>query len=85
MWAARCLLDIYESVTFLRTAQRIQIAPAALRRVPHFSHGWIWASSAFPFDLSKNTSKQTQLYELANSPIAAQRGCSLRRMKRGIF
>lgn len=85
VWAARCLFDIYKSVTFLCTAQCIQIAPAALRRAPHFSQGWIWASLAFPFDLSKNTSKQTQLYELANSPTADQRGRSLRKMKRGTF
>lgn len=56
MWAARCLFDIYKSVTFLCTAQCIQIASVTLRRAPHFSQRWIWASLAFRFDFTKNTS-----------------------------
>lgn len=62
MWAARCLFDIYKSATFLCTAQCIQITSVTLKRAPPFSQGWIWASLAFPFDLSKNMSKQIQLY-----------------------
>lgn len=75
MWAARCLFDIYKSVTFLCTAQCIQIASVTLRRAPHFSQRWIWASSAFSFNLSKNTSKQIQIYHptVGSAPSG---GCS---------
>lgn len=53
MWAAQSLFDIYKSVTFFYTAQCIQIASVSLRRAPHVSEGWIWASLAFPFDLCR--------------------------------
>lgn len=75
MWAAQCLFDIYKSVTFLCTAQCIQIASVTLRRAPHFSQRWIWASLTFPFDFSKNTSKQIQLYHPTVGP-APSGGCS---------
>lgn len=53
MWAAQSLFDIYKSVTFLCTAQYIQITSVSVGRAPHLSQGWIWASMAFPFELSR--------------------------------